>query len=92
MRPAVKLLLTAWGPTITALVTAVTTGHTPTELNHTLDQLGDTTSWAALVAALRRVLAGERDRTHLLAGLNDIGAAILTTTLDRLPSEPGQHP
>lgn len=92
MRPAVKLLLTAWNPTITALVTAVTTGHTPTELADTLDQLGATTSWAALVAALRRVLAGERDRKHLLTGLDDIGTAILTATLDRLPTDPGQHP
>ncbi|HWR48575.1 MAG TPA: hypothetical protein VN327_13335 [Pseudonocardiaceae bacterium] len=43
MRPAVKLLLTAWEPIATTFVTAVTTGHTPPELADTLDQLGGTT-------------------------------------------------
>lgn len=34
-----------------------------------------TTDWAALVTALRRVLAGDRGREFLLAGLDDIGTA-----------------
>lgn len=43
-----------------------------------------------LVAALRRVLAGDRDREQLLAGLDDIDTAILTAVLDRLPTSAGQ--
>lgn len=88
----VERLLTDWDPIITAVVTTATTGHTPTELADALTHLGDTTDWAALGAALRRVLAGERDREHLLAGLDEVDTAILTATLDRLPTDPGQHP
>lgn len=73
--------LNQWEPVIAA-VTAVT------EL---LDRLGETTQWAALVAALRRVLAGDRDREQLLAGLDEVDTAILTATLDRLPTDPGQE-
>jgi hypothetical protein len=39
VRPSVKLLLTAWDSFITAVATAATTGHTPTELADTLDRL-----------------------------------------------------
>jgi len=35
------------------------------------------------------VLAGDRDRERLLAGLNKVDTAILTATLDRLPPHPG---
>ncbi|HKR51758.1 MAG TPA: hypothetical protein VJT72_19670 [Pseudonocardiaceae bacterium] len=50
-------------------VAAATNGHTQPELADHLDGLGVTTDWAALVAALRRVLAGDRDSEQLLAGL-----------------------
>jgi hypothetical protein len=61
----------------------VTNGDTPTELTDLLEDIA-TTDWVALVAALRRVLAGDRGRELLLAGLDHIGAAILTATLDQL--------
>jgi hypothetical protein len=64
----------------------------PTELTNTLDEFGASTDWAALITALRQVLAGVRDRTQLLTGLDDIDTAILTTVLDRLPTTPEQHP
>ena len=88
----VESLLTDWDPIIIAIVTAATTGHTPTELADTLTQLDNTTHWAALGAALRRVLAGERDHEHLLTGLDEVETVILTATLDRLPTDPEQHP
>lgn len=37
-------------------------------------------------------LAGERDREHLLAGLDKIDTPILTATLGRLPTDLGPHP
>jgi len=79
--------LTQWEPVIAAVTAAATTGHTPTELTDHLDRLDDSTDWAALVAALRRVLAGDRDREQLLAGLDDVDTAILTATLDRLSTD-----
>ena len=82
--------LTQWEPVIAAVTAAATAGHTPTELTDHLDRLDDSTDWAALVAALRRVLAGDRDREQLLAGLDDVDTAILTATLDRLSTDHGQ--
>ena len=61
----------------------------PIEFADFLNQAGDNAEWTALVAALRRVLAGDRDREQLLDGLDDVDTAILTATLDRLP-DPGQ--
>jgi len=85
--------LTWWEPVIAAVTAAATTtGTTPTDLADTLDQLGATTDWAALGVALRRVLAGNRDHEQLLAGLGDVDTAILTATLDRLSTDPGQDP
>ncbi len=84
-------LLAAWGPIITALGAAATNGDTPTELTDLLEDIA-TTDWVALVATLRRVLAGDRGRELLLAGLDNIGAAILTATLDRLSTHPRQEP
>ncbi len=84
-------LLAAWGPIITAVGTAATNGDTPTELTDLLEDIA-TTDWVALVATLRRVLAGDRGRELLLAGLDNIGAAILTATLDQLSTHPRQEP
>lgn len=55
---------------------------------HLLDDIA-TTDWAALAAALGRVLAGDRGRELLLAGLDDLGTAILGATLDRISPEAG---
>lgn len=41
---------------------------------------------------LRRVLAGDRDREQLLAGLDDVDTAILTAVLERFPNHLGQDP
>jgi hypothetical protein len=82
-------LLAAWGPIITAIGAAVTNGDTPTELTDLLEDIA-TTDWVALVAALRRVLAGDRGRELLLAGLDNIGTAILTATLDQLSTHPAR--
>ncbi len=46
-----------------------------------LASLAQSPDWAALAAALRRVLAGDRDEAELLPGLDDIDTAILRGTL-----------
>ncbi|MGH3773971.1 MAG: hypothetical protein ACRDRW_21705 [Pseudonocardiaceae bacterium] len=84
MRATVELISAAWEPIITAVVTAATVGHTPTELIDTLNELGATTHRAPLAAVLRQILASHRDREQLRAGLDDVDIAILTATLDRL--------
>ncbi|MGH3754558.1 MAG: hypothetical protein ACRDRP_18030, partial [Pseudonocardiaceae bacterium] len=84
-------LLAAWGPIITAVSAAAANGDIPTELTDLLEDIA-TTDWVALVTALRRVLAGDRGRELLLAGLDSISTAILTATLDRLSTHPGQDP
>ena len=76
-------LLLQWEPVIVAVAAAATTGHTPTDLAEGLNQFGDSTDWSTLVAALRRVLAGDRDREQLFVGLDEVGIAILTATLKR---------
>jgi hypothetical protein len=83
-------VVSVWEPVIAAVVAAATSGHTPIELADHLDKLGAITDWAALAAAQRRVLAGDRDREQILAGLDHIDTAILTAVLDRLPNHPGQ--
>lgn len=40
--------------------------------------------WSALVAALRRILAGERGEPALLAGLDEIDTTIARETLSRI--------
>ncbi|MGQ0719817.1 MAG: AAA family ATPase [Pseudonocardiales bacterium] len=84
--------LAEWDPVITVVAAAATKGHTTlTEIvTDFVNKLGATTDWIALVAALRRVLAGDRDHEQLFVGLNDIDTAILTAVLDRLPNHLGQ--
>ena len=50
-------------------------------LDRVLDHYADIADWAALVAVLRRVRAGERDRTALSEGLDEIDTAILGRAL-----------
>jgi hypothetical protein len=80
---AANHLLAAWEPIITAVQAAAIDGAVRIELSDLLDDIA-TTDWAALVGALRRVLAGDRDREQLLTGLDHVGTAILTATIDRL--------
>jgi hypothetical protein len=56
------------------------------ELEPTFDEYGATADWAALVAVLRRIIAGERD-TALLDGLDAIDTAIAQAVLTRLAEE-----
>ena len=77
--------LEQWEAVITAVTVAASAGDTPAELSELLDELGRTSDWTALVGALRRVLAGERNADHLKAGLDVIDTAILTAALSRLP-------
>ena len=84
-RDTVANIVAQWEPVVAAVATAVTTEHTPAELDALLDDLGGMKDWTSLVSALRRVLAGERGRDRLEAGLDEIDTAILAATLDRLP-------
>jgi hypothetical protein len=84
-RDTVADFVAQWEPVVAAVATAVTTEHTPTELDALLDDLGGSKDWTSLVSALRRVLAGERGRDRLETGLDEIDTAILAATLDRLP-------
>ena len=56
---------------MTAVAAAAPSGYTPAGLAEVLDELGVTTDWAAL----RRVLAGNRDREQIPTGLDDIDTA-----------------
>ncbi len=84
-------LLEVWGPIITAIVATARGGETPHEIADLLDDIA-LTDWAALMAVLKRVLTGDRSREPLLAGLDDIGTAILTAVLDRLSTHSSQDP
>ncbi len=85
-------LLEAWEPEIVLLVTAAGGDQQAAEaLAQLLDQLAATDDLAALVGVWRRILAGDRDRAALTAGLDPIDSAIVTRTLDAL-SGPGQEP
>lgn len=53
-----------------------------------LDELAATADWGALVAALRRVLAGERDSEALAVGLDEVDRAVLAEVLAKLEAEP----
>jgi hypothetical protein len=74
---------------VIAAVVATTEGDEDTAagLQPLLDQLGATDDWAALVAVLRRILAGERGE-HLLTGLDPVDTAIARETLRRVTSGP----
>ncbi len=78
-------ILRQWEPIIAATVAAAqgdaqaTAGLTPI-----LDSLAATADWGNLIAALRRVLAGERAFPALAEGLDATDRLILGTTLRRL--------
>jgi hypothetical protein len=58
----------------------------PAELAEFLDEGAKLPDWSAIVAVLRRILAGERDETALplLTGLDPVDTAIARETLRRL--------
>jgi hypothetical protein len=70
---------------IAAIAAASQTGEEPpAELAEFLDEQANQPDWAALVAVLRRILAGERDEAALLTGLDPVDTAIASETLGRL--------
>ena len=82
--------LDRWEPRLVTLVAAVNgEPDAATAIDEILTHLAGTRDWANLVAALRRILAGERDPDDLLTGLDDTDTAIASTILNQLttPSE-----
>jgi len=79
---AVAQIRQQWAPVVQAVVAAAAAGASvPPELAALLDKMGATDDWGALVGALRRVLAGERDPAALLPGLDQVDAVILGDVL-----------
>ncbi|QLQ06962.1 MAG: hypothetical protein HZY76_13555 [Anaerolineae bacterium] len=92
-------LLQQWQPVIGLVVNAVQgDAAADNQLLPFLDQLSRSADWHNLAAALRRVLAGERNLQVLSPGLDATDQAILTATLDALQSgsppdiAPAVHP
>jgi tetratricopeptide (TPR) repeat protein len=85
--------LDRWQPNIAAIAAAARgDAHAAAEVEELLTALAGSDDWAALAAALRRVLAGERDHAQLTAGLDPVDTAILAATLDRLAAPPTTPP
>lgn len=77
-----------WQPVITAIAAACQPGQAaPQELLGFLNEQATSRSWSALVAVLRRILAGERAEPDLLTGLDEIDAAVVRETLSRIPQD-----
>jgi tetratricopeptide (TPR) repeat protein len=82
---ALARLLEQWQSVIAAVAAAAQGDAEATrQLAPFLDQMGATTDWGNLVAALRRVLAGERDPEALAEGLDTTDRVILAATLAAL--------
>jgi hypothetical protein len=75
-------------PVIQAVATAAADPSTPPDpqLEQLLTTLAGRPDWSDLAGVLRRILTGERDPNTLLAGLDPIDTAVVTATLERLPS------
>jgi hypothetical protein len=80
----VELQLRQWAPVIPVVVAAAGGDRQAVEeLRPLLTQLESSADWRSLVAALRAIVAGERDRTRL-DRLDQIDSAIVTAVLDRV--------
>jgi hypothetical protein len=66
------------------VVAASHTDHAAESLAPRLATVAESQDWAALTAAIKRLLHGKRDQTSLLTGLDPIDAAILSRILQRL--------
>jgi hypothetical protein len=83
--PDITAHLGQWEPVIAAIATACQPGHQPSpELTAFLDERAKQPDWSALVAVLRRILAGERAEAALLPSLDEIDTAIARETLSRI--------
>jgi hypothetical protein len=83
--PDVQGHLDRWQPAVAAVAAAAGgDAQAAAEVEELLTALAGTDDWAAIAAALRRLLAGERDHATLAAGLDPVDTAILAAVLDRL--------
>jgi len=83
--PDIATYLREWEPMIAAVAAACQAGQQPPpELAEFLNEGAKLPDWSALVAVLRRILAGERDQSALLADLDPVHTAIASETLRRL--------
>lgn len=77
--------LQQWEPLLARIVAATDGDPTAGEqVQQALDERAGSQDWAALAVVLRRVLAGDRDPSELLDGLDPIDAAITSRLLDAL--------
>lgn len=82
-------LVEQWRPLVELLAAAAQGDAEAGEaLGAQLDELAATPNWGALVAALRRVLAGERDGEALAVDLDEVDGAILAQVLATLEAGP----
>jgi tetratricopeptide (TPR) repeat protein len=85
---AIARIRQQWAPVIQAVVAACGgNAQAAAQLEPLLAQLSQQDDWRALVAALRRVLAGERDPGALLSGLDATDTIILGDVLRALGAE-----
>jgi hypothetical protein len=90
---AIARLRQRWAPVIGAVVAVAEAGApVPAELDAFLNEIGDTDDWHALVAVLRRIMAGERDPAALLPGLDATDTLIAGEVLRGLGVETGTPP
>ena len=83
--PDIATYLREWEPMIAAVAAAGQADQQPPpELAEFLNEGAKLPDWSALVAVLRRILAGERDQSALLADLDPVHTAIASETLRRL--------
>jgi tetratricopeptide (TPR) repeat protein len=74
-----------WEPIIAAVVAACNDNvQAAQELTPFLDEMAGTEDWSQLIAALRRILAGEREETALTNGLDRVDTAIIRQVLAAL--------
>ncbi len=92
-RPAavdpIARILDQWEPVIEDMATAcgddgAEAGAARARLEPFLQQIGEEDDWRALVAALRRILAGERDESALVWELDATDHLIVDAVLERL--------
>jgi glyoxylate reductase len=82
---AVARVRNQWSPVIQAAVAACQgNAQAAAQLAPFLDQMSQKDDWRALVAVLRRILAGERDPLALLPGLDDTDVIIAGDVLRSL--------
>jgi len=85
----VQYYLRQWEPVIAAIVTVYQgEQNTPAELLEFIEDRSRDPDWTALTASLRRILAGERNRSLLLNNLDPIDHAIVTELLSRTQEPP----